>query len=248
MQGISGQSPQLEHQERIAVQGGGEEVVDPGDMLAGVGPIWARTVGDKIALAVRQKVQSQPGEGILNRVRHLVHQQFRDQVRPRCNMTNSLRPIGGGDRFDRNGGFIDRLFVDAKVRVDRTSHFGGDCAIGQRVVEDAPPTGVGPPTSEPGRIGKLFQGLDKALAPPGAAELCHRLHSSTALRRSAISSLKVSLSSSVSQDSSEPTTSEESRFLSSIMASMRSSIVPIAKNLCTKTFLRCPIRKARSVA
>src|SRR5690348_5994213 len=163
-------------------------------------------------------------------------------------MTNSLRPIGGGDRFDLNGGFIDRLFVDAKIRVDRTSHFGGDRAIGQRVVEDASSTGVGSPTSEPGRIGKLFQGLDEALTPPGAAELCHRSHSRTALRRSVISSLKVSLSSSVSQDSSVPTTSEESRFLSSIIASMRSSRVPITTNLCAKTFLRCPMRNARSVA
>src|SRR5258708_1810232 len=163
-------------------------------------------------------------------------------------MTNSLRPIGGGDCFDRDGGSIDGLFVDAKVWVDRTTHPGRDRALGQGVVEDAPSTRVGPPTSEAGRIGKLFQGRDKALAPPGAAELCHRLHSRTALRRSAISSLKVSLSSSVSQDSSLPTTSEESRFLSSIIASMRSSNVPIATNLCTKTFLRWPMRKARSGA
>src|SRR5947209_809873 len=248
MQGLSGQSAQLEHQERIAVQGGGEEVGDPSDMLTGVGPVRAGTVGDEIALAVWQKVQSQPGEGIFNGVRHLVHQQFRDQVRPGGNVTNSLGPIGGGDRFDRNRGFIDRLFVDTKVWVDRTAHFGRDGAIGQRVVEDASPAGVGPPTAEPGRISKLFQGLDEALAPPGAAELCHRSHSRTALRRSVISSLKVSLSSSVSQDSSAPTISEESPFLSSIIASMRSSIVPMATNLFTKPFLRWPLRKARSVA
>src|SRR5258706_10477599 len=98
-------------------------------------------------------------------------------------MTNSLRPIGGGDRFDRDGGPVDRLFVDAKVWVDRTTHLGRDRAVGQGVVEDAPSTRVGPPTSEAGRIGKLFQSRDKALAPPGTAELCHRLHSRTALRR-----------------------------------------------------------------
>src|SRR5260370_16595383 len=160
-------------------------------------------------------------------------------------MTNSLRPSGGGDRFDGNGGPVDRLFVDAKVWVDRTTHLGRDRAVGQGVVEDAPSTRVGPPTSEAGRIGKLFQGRDKALAPPGAAELCHCPYSRTALRRSAIKSLNVSLSSSVSQDSSAPRTSEESRFLSSIIASMRSSIVPMAPTLSTKTFLPCPIRNAR---
>src|SRR5712664_1253489 len=103
-------------------------------------------------------------------------------------MTNSLRPIGGGDRFDRNGSSINGFFVDAKVWVDRTTHLGRDRAIGQGVVEDAPSTRVGPPTSEAGRIGKLFQGRDKTLAPPGTTELCHRPHSRTALRRSAISS------------------------------------------------------------
>src|SRR5438876_6897460 len=163
-------------------------------------------------------------------------------------MTNSLGPIGGGDSFDRNGGRVDRLFVDAKVGVDRTTHSGRDRALDQGVVEDAPSTCVGAPASKAGRIGKLFQGLDKTLAPPGATELCHCAHSRTALRRSAIRSLNVSLSSSVSQDSSAPTTSEESRFLSSIIASMRSSSVPMATNLCTKTFLRWPMRKARSVA
>ena len=44
MQGVSGQPPQLEHQERIAVQGGREEVVDPGDMLAGVRPHRPRSI------------------------------------------------------------------------------------------------------------------------------------------------------------------------------------------------------------
>src|SRR6266516_1955731 len=248
MQVVSGQSPQLKHQERIVVQGGRQEVTDPGDVLAGIRVVRARTVGHEIALAVRQEMQAQPGESVFNRIGHLVHQQLRDQVCPRCNLANSLRPVGGADRFDCNGGPVDRFFVDAKVRVDRTTHSGRDGAFGQCVVEDASPTRVGASTSEAGRIGKLFQGRDKALAPPGAAELCHRYHSRTALRRSAISSLKVSLSSSVSQDSSVPTTSEESRFLSSIIASMRSSIVPMAKNLCTKTFLRWPIRKARSVA
>src|SRR6266567_4980420 len=138
-------------------------------------------------------------------------------------MTDGLRPVGGADRFDRDRSPVDRFFIDTKVRVDRTAHFGRDRALDQGVVKYAPPTRVGAPTSEAGRIGKLFQGRDKALAPPCAAELCHRYHSRTALRRSAISSLKVSLSSSVSQDSSFPTISEESPFLSSIIASMRSS-------------------------
>src|SRR5947209_1195644 len=163
-------------------------------------------------------------------------------------MANSLRPVGRGDGFDCNGSLIDGFFVDTKVRVDRTAHFGCDRAIGKCVVEDAPVARVGSPAPKAGGIGKLFKGLDKALAPPGAAELCHCCYSRTALRRSVISSLNVSLSSSVSQDSSAPTTIEESRFLSSIMASMRSSNVPMATNLCTKTFLRWPMRKARSVA
>src|SRR5256714_981892 len=193
-------------------------------------------------------MQTQPGEGILDRVRHLVHQQFRDQVCPRCNLADSFLPIGGGNRLDRDRGRVDRFFIDAKVRVDRTAHPGRNRAVIQRVIEDASSTRVGPPAPEAGRIGKFFQGRDKALAPPGAAELCHCPYSRTALRRSAIKSLNVSLSSSVSQDSSAPTTSEDSRFLSSIIASMRSSSVPIATNLCTKTFLRWPMRKARSVA
>src|SRR5882762_6875369 len=163
-------------------------------------------------------------------------------------MANSFRPVGRGDGFDCDSCLIDGFFVDAKVRVDRTAHFGRDRAIDQGVVEDTPVARIGSPTPKAGRIGKLFKGLDKALAPPGATELCHCCYSRTALRRSVISSLNVSLSSSVSQDSSAPTTSEESRFLSSIMASMRSSSVPIATNLCTKTFLRWPMRKARSVA
>src|SRR5258708_26765067 len=133
-------------------------------------------------------------------------------------MTNSLRPIGGGDCFDRDGGSIDGLFVDAKVWVDRTTHPGRDRALGQGVVEDAPSTRVGPPTSEAGRIGKLFQGRDKALAPTGTTELCPRPHSRTPPRRSAISSLKVSLSTSATQDSSFPPPSEAIRFLSSTIA------------------------------
>src|SRR4051794_1844476 len=98
-------------------------------------------------------------------------------------MTNSLLPIGGGYRFDLDGSSVDGFFVDAKVRVDRTTNSGCDRAINQCVVEDAPSMRIRPPTSEAGRIGKLFEGLDKALAPPGAAELCHRPHSRTALRR-----------------------------------------------------------------
>src|SRR5260221_4730384 len=116
-------------------------------------------------------------------------------------MTNSLRPIGGGDCFDRDGGSIDGLFVDAKVWVDRTTHLGRDRALGQGVVEDAPSTRVGPPTSEAGRIGKMFQGRDKSLAPPGAAEPCHRLHSRTALRGHAFTFFKGSLSTYVDQAS-----------------------------------------------
>src|SRR5947209_18929062 len=142
-------------------------------------------------------------------------------------MPNSLRPIGGGNRFDGDGSAVDRLFVDAKVRVDRTAHLGRHRAFGQGIVEDAPSTRVGASASEAGRIGKLFQGRDKTLAPPGAAKLCHCFYSRTALRRSAIRSVKVSLSSSVSEDSSAPSTSEESRFLSSSLASLRSSSVPI---------------------
>src|SRR5258706_13359362 len=121
-------------------------------------------------------------------------------------MTNILRPIGGGVRFGCNGGWIDGFLVDDKVWVDSTPKLGRDGTVGQGVVEDAPSTRVGPPTSEAGRIGKLFQGRDKALAPPGAAELCHRLHSRTALRRSAIRSLKLSFSSSVRQEASFPPT------------------------------------------
>src|SRR6266516_4157452 len=231
MQVVSGQSPQLKHQERIVVQGGRQEVTDPGDVLAGIRVVRARTVGHEIALAVRQEMQAQPGESVFNRIGHLVHQQLRDQVCPRCNLANSLRPVGGGDRFDCNGGPVDRFFVDAKVRVDRTTNPGCDRAPGQRVLEDAPSTRIGPPTPEPGRIGKLFQGRDKALAPPGAAKLCHRYHSRTALRRSAIRSLKLSLSSSVSQVSSAPTTSEESLFFSSLLAAMPFNYLPPPTNL-----------------
>src|SRR5689334_10913874 len=122
-------------------------------------------------------------------------------------MTNSLRPIGRGDGFDCDGSLIDGFFVDSKVRVDRTTHFGRDRAIGQLVFQDTPVARVRTSTSKAARVGKLFQGLDKALAPPGTAELCHYCYSRTALRRSVISSLNVSLSSSVSQDSSAPTTS-----------------------------------------
>src|SRR5258708_21813571 len=172
-------------------------------------------------------MQTQPGEGILDRVRHLFHQQFVDQVCPRCNLADSFLPIGGGNRLDRDRGRVDRFFIDAKVRVDRTAPPGRTCAVSQRVIEDAPSTRVGPPTSEAGRIGKVFQGRDKALAPPGAAELCHCPYSRTAPRRSAIKSLNVSLSSSVSQDSSALRTTEEPLFLPCIVESGRSSIVPL---------------------
>src|ERR1700726_2815955 len=117
-------------------------------------------------------------------------------------MPNGLRPVGRGDGFDCDGCLLVGFFVNAKVRIDRTAHFGRNCAIGQCVFEDTPVARVGTPTSKATRVGKLFQGLDKAFAPPGAAELCHYCYSRTALRRSVISSLNVSLSSSVSQDSS----------------------------------------------
>src|SRR5436309_2763729 len=116
------------------------------------------------------------------------------------------------------------------------------------MLDDLAPTCIRAPALQATRVGELFQGLNEAPAPPGTAELCHLGHSTIAPRRSVIRSLKVSLSSSVSQDSSAPIIVEENRFLSSIIASMRSSRVPIVTNLCTKTFLRWPMRNARSVA
>src|SRR5947209_16971058 len=106
-------------------------------------------------------------------------------------MAYGLLPVGSADGLDGNGGLVDGFFVDAKVRVDRTSHPCRDRALDQGVVEYAPPARVGAPASKARRIGKLFQGCKKALAPPCAAELCHYYYSRTALRRSAISSLKV---------------------------------------------------------
>src|SRR5258708_23712370 len=207
-------------------------------MFAGVRGIGTGTLGEKIFLAVWQKIEIQFGKDLLNCVRHFIEQKLSDKICSRGDLLDNFVPVGRADSFDGNGGLVEGFFIDPKIGVDRTTHFGGDSPVGNGIVKNTAIMRVGTSTSQTSFVGKCFQGGNKTLAPPGATKCCHGDYSITALCRSAIRSLKVSLSSSVSQPSSLPTTSEERRFLSSIIMSMRSSIVPISRTLCTKTFLR----------
>src|SRR5258708_4023997 len=132
-------------------------------------------------------METQSSEDIIYCVRHLIHEQFCDQISPRCNQADNLCPVGGADRFDSNSGLIEGLLIDTKIRVDRTTHFSLDGTIGQGITEDASIIRVGASAPESSGISKAFQSLNKALSPPCTAttEICHAYYSITALRRNA---------------------------------------------------------------
>src|SRR5205823_5918882 len=146
------------------------------------------------------------------------------------------RPIHGGDRRNPDRRRIAGLLVDTEVGIDIAADARRHDAVRDRVREDTAAVRVRPTTVEPTCISECLQRGDEPLPPPGTT-LRHRSYSSTALVRSAMRSRKASLSNSVSQDSSVPTMAAARPFFSSIIASIRSSTVPTATNLWTKTFL-----------
>ena len=90
---LFGAAAQLEDQEGVLVEALGQEVVDGGDMLAGIGPVGAGAIGLKLPGGGGEKGEMHGGKGLLDIGGHFAREEFCRKYRLVSHGVRDLVPI-----------------------------------------------------------------------------------------------------------------------------------------------------------
>src|SRR5262249_10006951 len=119
---------QLEDQERIAVELLAEQVVDRGDVLAGVRVVGARAGGLEVAARVREQRQALLFEHLLDALGDLTHAELDRDVGPLRERARELLPVGARQHREVHA---------HEIRcIARSLDVGGDEALADLDVDD----------------------------------------------------------------------------------------------------------------